>query len=277
MRHSNGGMNFDKFLRSVGPLVAAAAVGGIMAAARKNGNFDFKWDGSDCGFANGFGAGFGGKAGVPLAELDMSGDSPSELVLAGADHLVVSEGEDFTISVQGDEDAKESLRFRLEDGALHVASSNSSNGGEGIATVNVTMPAPSKVTIAGAGQIAVSALADDAEVRVAGAGQISVLDLKCSALNVTIAGAGRFTTGGEAKALSLSVAGSGRAEMSGLLVEEADIDLAGAGSAIFGCDGDVNADIMGSGNVTVRGSARCRVQSMGAGYLVCEPRDDKPA
>ena len=284
-----GGMNFDKFLRSMGPLVAAAAVGGIMAAAKKNGNFDFKWDegdfnwGKDCGkgfgrgFGPGFATGFGGD-GVPLDELDMGGDSPTQLVLAGADQVIVTEGDDFAIAVQGDDDAKDTLRFRLDDdGALHIASGNSSHGGEGIATINITMPAPEKVTIAGAGEVALSSLADDAEVKVAGSGQISVLDLDIEELDVTIAGAGRFTAGGKAERLNISVAGAGKAEMSGLLVDIADVDLAGAGNATFACDGEVNADIVGAGHVTVRGSAKCRVHSMGSGYLVCEPREDKAA
>jgi hypothetical protein len=32
----------------------------------------------------------------------------------------------------------------------------------------------------------------------------------------------------------------------------------------------VSANIMGSGNVTVRGSARCTVESFGSGTLTCE-------
>jgi hypothetical protein len=32
----------------------------------------------------------------------------------------------------------------------------------------------------------------------------------------------------------------------------------------------VNANIMGSGDVTVRGRARCKVKTIGSGSLVCE-------
>ncbi|TIX49159.1 head GIN domain-containing protein [Alteraurantiacibacter aquimixticola] len=272
MTRSHGGMNFEKMLRTFGPM-AAAAVGGIIAASRK-GDFKFRWDDEDwdCGtaFRNG---GFGG-TGVPLEELDMSGDTPRELILAGADNVVVTPGDDFTISVQGDDEVKETLRFRLEDGALHVASRNSGNGGEGIATINIIMPPPEKVTIAGAGQIAVAELADDAEVVIAGAGQISVLDLDIASLGVTIAGAGRFTAGGKVEELKLKIAGAGKAKMAGLLAEEADVHIAGAGNATFGCDGEVDARIFGAGHVTIRGSASCHVRSMGSGWVRVEPRED---
>ena len=43
-----------------------------------------------------------------------------------------------------------------------------------------------------------------------------------------------------------------------------------SGNATFASDGDVNANIMGSGNVTVKGRARCKVKTMGSGSLVCE-------
>lgn len=272
MTRSAGGTDFEKMLRTLGPMAAAAALGGVANAMRQRGDFKFRWDGDD----QSCGKGFGGD-GVPLDDLDISGETPRELVLAGADNVVVTKGEDFTIAVQGDEESKETLRFRLKDGALHVASRNSSHGGEGIATVNITMPAPDKVTIAGAGQIALSDLADKAEVTIAGSGQISVLDLDIKKLKVTLAGSGRFAAGGKAGTLKLKIAGSGRTEMSGLLAEDAKVHIAGSGNATFGCDGEVKARIFGSGNVTIRGRARCHVQSMGSGWVRVEPREGKAA
>ena len=38
-------------------------------------------------------------------------------------------------------------------------------------------------------------------------------------------------------------------------------------------DGEVDASIMGSGNVTVKGGARCTVKALGSGKLTCE-RDE---
>ena len=55
----------------------------------------------------------GGDDGVPLAELDMSGEPPTELVLAGPDRVVVTEGDDLDIEVSGDADAVAALRFSL--------------------------------------------------------------------------------------------------------------------------------------------------------------------
>jgi carbon monoxide dehydrogenase subunit G len=263
-RHNrHGGFRFDKIMRTVGPFVAMAAMGGMMAGCQNRGS----------GFH------FDGDRGVPLSELDMSGDAPTEISLMGPDHVVVSEGEDFTISLQGDDEAKDRMRFVLEGGTLSILREEmgwNDNNGE-VATVNVTMPPPQKIVIAGSGQLASSALADEAEIAIAGSGSASILDIDISELDVSIAGSGHLTAGGKVRELDLSVAGSGTADMAGLEVEEAEINIAGSGNATFSSDGEVNANIMGSGNVTVRGSARCRVHSMGSGSLVCERREDEAA
>ncbi len=269
------GKGFEKMFRTVGPVVAMAAMSGVMAAARRNGKVRFGWDGVN--FGHGPGKGMAMVGGVPLDELDMSGEAPVELVLAGADSLVVGEGEDFTISIQGGEAARERLRFRLKDGALQVSSDNTGNDTAGsdkesIATINVTLPALNKVTIAGSGEITVERLAGEAEVVIAGSGRILARDIAADRLDLSIAGSGKFKASGTVRRLDLSVAGSGSAKMAQVEVEKARVTIAGSGNAVFACDGEVKARIMGSGDVTVRGGARCKVQSMGSGTLVCERR-----
>lgn len=264
------GKGFEKMFRTVGPVVAMAAMSGVMAAARRNGKVRFGWDGADSG--HGLGKGMAMVGGVPLDELDMSGEAPVELVLAGADSLLVGEGEDFTISIQGDEAARARQRFRLKDGALQVSSDNTGNDKESIATITVTLPALNKVTIAGSGEITVERLAGDAEVVIAGSGRILARDIAADRLDLSIAGSGKFKASGTVRRLDLSVAGSGSAKMAQVEVDKARVTIAGSGNAVFACDGEVNARIMGSGDVTVRGGARCKVQSLGSGTLVCERR-----
>ncbi len=255
MRHRKTGMHFGKVFRAVGPVMMMAAAGAMMSGCK---NADIRMNGSE---------------GVPLSELDMSGDAPDEIVLLGPDHLVITEGEDFTISLQGDDEAKERMRFVLENGSLGILREGRHWSGDNVATVNVTMPAPARITIAGSGRTQASALASEAEVVIAGSGRLNTPTLDVERLDVTIAGSGTYSAGGNAGSLELSVAGSGTADMGELMVGNADITIAGSGDTTFSSDGEVDASIMGSGNVTVRGSARCRVSSMGSGSLVCERRE----
>lgn len=300
MPHHNRKMRFDRMFRAMGPFVAMAAMGGLMAA-RKNGwngewakdlsgkaNFG-KWDWN---FQPGPGRGgkfrFNGQEGVTLDDLEMSGDAPVELVVACGDHVTITAGEDFGIALQGSASAKARMRFVLEDGVLFVmrdcspATDDAPDGDDeagdaGFATVSITMPAPEKLTIAGSGKITTATLAAQAAVVIAGSGRIEATALVSERLEVTIAGSGCFSAGGTAQRLEVSVAGSGTADMAALSTERAEIDIAGSGNVTFASDGKVKANIMGSGVVTVRGSARCKVHSMGSGSLVCERGEEKAA
>lgn len=242
---------FGKFVRTLGPIIAIAIAAGASGCDGK--------------------VTINGDEGKPLSELDLSGKAPDELVLAGPDEIRVSTGDKLAITVEGDAEATEQIRFSLKDGSLAIHRKDktfSSNGKTAI--VNITMPAPREVVMAGSGKIMTANLATKAEVTVAGSGTIESTTVSGEALDLTIAGSGNFLAAGNVRKLDLTIAGSGSARMDALKVEKADVSIAGSGNATFASDGEVKANIMGSGNVTVKGRARCTVSSMGSGKLVCE-------
>jgi hypothetical protein len=206
-------------------------------------------------------------SGVSLEELDLTAAPPAKIALAGPGQVAVKDGLVFRVEAEGD--ARDALRFALHEGRLTIA------GGDQATFVTVTCPAPRKLAVAGSGRILAERLARDGKVSVAGSGRMELADVEGGAIKVSIAGNGRLTIDGRAEALDLSIAGSGSCDGEGLTVEKAAVHIAGSGDAIFGCDGEVEASLMGSGNVIVRGSARCSVHSMGSGTLVCEREKDR--
>ena len=213
----------------------------------------------------------GDSDGVPLAELDMTGAPPSELVFAGPDKVIVTKGDTLDIDVSGDEDAIAELRFSLDGDALGISRESSDWGGTGIATIRVTTPDISTLVLAGSGDVEVASMqsAADSAVTIAGSGKARIADLDAKSLDLTIAGSGNFEASGKVDQLDLTIAGSGKADMAGLQAGGADITVAGSGDAEFASDGKVEASIMGSGTVTVNGRADCTVSSMGSGKLNC--------
>ena len=246
-------MKFARFAKAFAPIVAiglAAAVSGCDGATVR----------------------MNGEEGEELSELDLSGAAPTELVLLGPDEVRVTTGEKLAITLGGDGDAQKQVRFTLKDGALGVLRADSKvfDRNEGIAVINVTMPAPRDVTMAGSGKVTLAALARDAKVNVAGSGTIEANAIDSDSLDVTIAGSGHFRGAGRAGELKLSVVGSGNAALDALKVDKADVTIAGSGDTAFASDGEVKASIVGSGEVRVKGRARCTVSAMGSGRLVCE-------
>lgn len=245
-------MSFKHVLKAVAPVVALAIAGSLAGC---NGG-DFK---------------FNGKEGVPLSELDLLGEAPSEVTLLGPDTVDIRDGEKLSIQVEGSDEAKDRMRFALDNGSLAILRKNSEWGGEdGHATVIVTMPAPAKLTLAGSGKMTAASVSDNPEINVAGSGSLELPSVNAKSMKVNVAGSGTLKAAGATDKLELSVLGSGTADLGALKVGNADVSVMGSGDATFASDGEVNANIMGSGDVTVRGRARCKVKTMGSGSLVCE-------
>ena len=208
--------------------------------------------------------------GVPLAELDMSGDPPTEVVLAGPDSVIINDGETLDIQVEGDDEAVEALRFSLDDGTLGIHREKDSWDNNGTATVRVTMPAPRELVIAGSGSLEAASLAGTSSVTIAGSGDAKTDNVTADKLEVTVAGAGTYSASGTTGSLELTIAGSGSAKMAGLKSDASEVTIAGSGDAEFASDGDVEANIVGSGSVTVTGEATCTVNSIGSGRVKCK-------
>ena len=212
---------------------------------------------------------FAGVEGRRLADLDLSA-KPTGLILLAPDDVRLRQGENLAITVDGDSAVTDALRFTIHEGRLAVLRRPGAGSG-GKAVINVTMPAPASLVAAGSGCIAAESLAPKADVTIAGSGDIETLAVASEVLKVTIAGSGTYRAAGTAGALDMTIAGSGDAEMDALKAESASIRILGSGRSAFASDGAIRAAIAGSGEVRVRGQARCEVKATGSGKLVCEP------
>lgn len=241
------------FFRKVAPLAAMAmAMAAGLAGCDK---MTFQMDGME---------------GVPLADLDMSGNPPTQLALAGPDTVVITNGKKLAITLEGDQAAIDALRFSLKDGTLSILRADKGWKNTGTATIRVSMPSPKSLTLLASGMIEAASLSGAASVQILGSGKVSTAKVAANSLDVTIAGSGSYAAAGVTKKLDLSVAGSGSAAMAGLTADSADISVLGSGNTEFASDGKVSAKIMGSGNVTVIGRATCAVNSMGSGTVTCK-------
>ena len=213
---------------------------------------------------------------MPLAELDLAGNAPAEVVLAGPDRLVIVNGDTLAIQTEGDDEAVAALRFSLDGDTLVIMREGDSWGSsdDGQATITVTMPTPSELNSLGSGSIDAQSLGGKASATIAGSGDIEIDNIAASGFDVSILGSGSFTSSGTSDTLDLTVAGSGSFGSPGLNVGDADVSILGSGSASFASDGRVDASITGSGNVIVSGNPTCESESMGSGTITCGSVDN---
>jgi hypothetical protein len=256
-------MKYDSILKALVPVLAVALAAGVSGC--DSGKFTLN-----------------GEEGQKLADLDLAGKAPSELVLLGPDEVEVKLGDKLAITVDGDPEAVAAMRFTLNDKSLGILRSDESGSADQKrAVVHVTMPAPSEVVMAGSGRIRTDTLAPGAKVVIAGSGSIESASVSGGKLEATMPGSGSFRAAGNVDELELTILGSGSAHLDALKTTKAKVTMAGSGGATFASDGEVEATIVGSGTVTVKGRARCKVSAMGSGTLVCETpatpaREDPP-
>src|SRR5687767_4474163 len=99
-------MSLKSILRGVAPLAALAF------AAAASGGCDKMHVSLD------------GEEGKKLADLDLGGAPPSKVALMGPDTVRIAQGDTLAISVDGDPDVAEQMRFTLRDGTLGILRKN---------------------------------------------------------------------------------------------------------------------------------------------------------
>lgn len=216
-----------------------------------------------------------GGDGVPLSELDMTGAAPNAIALAAPDKVIITEGDSLDITVEGDADAAEALRFDLDgsDLAIYREDGWDNNGSN---TIRITMLAPREIDVAGSGNIETAVIDDDAEINIAGSGEVTVERVAATRLEVNIGGSGEATAAGAAESLEVNIGGSGDVNFGELTADDVEISIGGSGDVTLASDGTVEASIAGSGDVNVTGNAKCTVSAMGSGTLNCSPRAEPP-
>ena len=186
-------LKFGQLIKALAPALAIALAAGV----------------SGCDGAK---ISINGEEGKKLSEIDMSGPAPNELVSLGPDEIQITSGEKLAITVDGDPEAVEQMRFSLKDGTLAVMRAEKAfSSTNKLAVVHVTMPPPKEVTMAGSGKINAAALASDAKVVVVGSGRIDSQSVSGGKLDVTLPGLGSFRAAGNVGNLDLTILGSGSA------------------------------------------------------------------
>ncbi len=194
-----------------------------------------------------------------------------KLSLSGPDNVIFNVGDKFQISASGDADAIKKIRYIIEGGTIKIGRINGKwPGYDKGATIRVTAPALSMISLAGSGDVtADNVSSDNASFSVAGSGDLTVGSVTAKSTEMSVAGSGNLKVSGKTEKASYSVAGSGDIDAGNLSSVDADVSLAGSGNINVLATRDVAASIVGSGDVTVTGGAKCKSSKIGSGELLC--------
>jgi hypothetical protein len=194
----------------------------------------------------------------------------SGATLASSDSLRVREGSQWQIRASGDPAVLAELRYMIDGGSLIVGRRWRERAVEGSATIEVTAPSVKALTLAGSGTLEADRLrGDTVAATVAGSGNLALGDLQAREFSGTMAGSGKLQVAGRSEQAHITIAGSGDIDARALSVDTAGVSIAGSGDAALRATRTVKANIVGSGDVTVTGGAKCTQTRMGSGRLRC--------
>jgi hypothetical protein len=102
-----------------------------------------------------------------------------------------------------------------------------------------------------------------------GSGDVRIHGVNNARLKLTINGSGSMQATGRTGALDLNVNGSGRAQLAGLAARDASVGLHGSGDATVRASGQLDARVIGSGNLRYVGRpASLRPVRVGSGRII---------
>lgn len=186
--------------------------------------------------------------------------------------LVLTVGSNHSVRAEGDSGLIDHLDITVRDGNLRVAMKEGSYvyGDAARVTIHVSAPALRAASVAGSGDMKVSAFrAADFEGAVAGSGNLLLERLDADSVTFAVAGSGNLRGSGSARSAKVNVAGSGNAVLSAFQTNRAEIAIAGSGNAELRATGEADVRIAGSGNLDLTGGARCSVRTVGSGSARC--------
>lgn len=194
------------------------------------------------------------------------------IALRNSTTVLVSQGQTTSVQVKADDELLPLLETVVDNGRLEIrwrrGESVANRKNLSAVTVTVVMPQLTALSVAGSGDIEVSAFSTPKlGVSVAGSGSARLKNLATESLNVSVAGSGDVQGSGQAASLGISIAGSGDVDLSGLKADEVSVRIAGSGDAEVHANKALKVSIAGSGDVVYSGEAVVSRSVMGNGSV----------
>lgn len=183
----------------------------------------------------------------------------SEVSVRNGASVQVSQGDQASVRVTAADALLPLLETVVEKDRLEVRWKRGEDGGEltrrhGRVSVDVVMPRLTALSVAGSGDVDLSAFnTPRLSVTVAGSGSARLAQLASEELGVRVAGSGDVKGRGQVARLNLSIAGSGDVDLVDLKAEDVSVRIAGSGNVQVHADKTLKVSIAGSGDVVYGG------------------------
>jgi hypothetical protein len=201
------------------------------------------------------------------------------VVLEEYGELVITQGDQASLTIEADEDVLSRIETEVKDGTLTIGIGGTWWDRLGMVLSDVfsgrkivyqlAVTELTGVTVSGAGRVKCAELRTDRlAIRVSGAGDVTIGTLTTEQLGVELPGAGRVQLAGQATEQRVALSGAGTYRAPKLESQKAQVKLTGVGSATLSVVQELDATIQGVGSIEYYGTPTVVDKVTGIGRLV---------
>lgn len=192
--------------------------------------------------------------------------------------LILTQGEQESLTIEADDDLMDDLISEVRDGTLYLGMDEDwiSRIGKLVSTIfstsnhkvtyYLTFVSLQKINASGKCNLKCDSLkADTLKVNISGYGNMNIDQLEANGLKVNISGRGDFKAAGAVEEQIINVSGSGDYQAPDLSSQNTKISISGQGDATLRVEESLNITISGVGNVKYYGRPKLRQVISGLG------------
>jgi hypothetical protein len=193
--------------------------------------------------------------------------------LNGVGVLVITQGDDESLTIEADEQVMPRITTRVEDGTLLIGLESGSwwqrlTDAMKKIRYDLSVREITGITLAGTGKIEASGiLAERLDLAVSGAGKLRVDALKATDLSVVVSGAGSCETSGSVENQDVKITGAGGYKAPDLKSCCAKTLLSGTGSITVNVEETLDAIVSGAGSIKYHGEPTVFQRIPGVGSI----------
>lgn len=204
----------------------------------------------------------------PIVSKQLELPSFHSLKLSGSDKVIVTQGPQQEVWVEGEENIIDLIRLSVSNGEWDIRTRGCVGRHERL-IYHVTLPEIKGLSLSGSGDIVGenTFLTSRIELEVTGSGSITA-DVDADDVEAEITGSGLLILSGSSQQVDVEITGSGEAEFLELQAEAVQVDIEGSGDAYVTALRRLDVEIRGSGDVYYRGNPVINSSITGSGRLI---------
>ncbi len=190
------------------------------------------------------------------------------ILVDGALDVHVTRGSTASVTVEGQAELVDLVATEVRNGTWRIYTSKCYST-DAQFVVRIQVPQMDRIELKGSGQVRADSVLSGpkAFLLVKGSGDITVNELHVKQLMVSLRGSGDIAVSGTAERFDAELEGSGDIQAQDLAAAQAEIVVQGSGDATITAIKDLDASILGSGNIRYRGQPKVISRIEGSGMV----------